>query len=52
MPQLHIQRVAGIFNITHSQSRGKYLGCPIFQQCNNSSLFQGIINKAKIKLEG
>jgi len=46
------QLVAGIFNITHSESLGKYLGCPIFQQRINSSLFQGLINKATTKLDG
>jgi len=46
------QLVAGVFNITHSESLGKYLGCPIFQQRINSNLFQGLINKAATKLDG
>ena len=44
--------VAGIFNITHSESWEKYLGCPIFQQRTNRNIFQGIINKATMKLQG
>ena len=28
----HRQVAAGIFNITHSDSLGKYLGCPVFQK--------------------
>jgi len=46
------QLVAGIFNITHSESLGKYLGYPIFQQRIGGSQFQGIINKATTKLNG
>ena len=46
------QLVAGIFNITHSESLGKYLGCPIFQQLINSDLFEPLITKATTKLDG
>jgi len=46
------QLVARIFNITHSESLGKYLGCPIFQQRINSGLFQPLINKVVRKLDG
>jgi len=48
----HRQLVAGIFNINHSESLGKYLGCPVFQQRTNRNIFQGIINKVATKLEG
>ena len=48
----HKQLVAGSFNITHSESLGKYLGCPIFQSRANRNIFQGIINKATMKLVG
>jgi len=44
--------IAGIFNITHSESLGKYLGCPIFQQRTTRNIFQGLINKETTKLEG
>jgi len=33
------QLVAGIFNITHSASLGKYLGCPVFQKKPNQTVF-------------
>jgi len=33
------QLVAGIFNITHSESLGKHPGCPIFQQRIGGSQF-------------
>jgi len=46
------QLVAGIFNITHSKSLGKYLGRPLFQQLIGGNQFQGIINKATTKLNG
>ena len=46
------QLVAGIFNIMHSESLEKYLGCPIFQQCTTPHIFQGLLNKATTKREG
>jgi len=48
----HRQTVAGIFNITHSISLGKYLGCPVLQKRPNSSTFQELLNKARTKLAG
>ena len=44
--------VVGIFNITHRESQGKYLGCLVFQQWANKNIFQGIIHKEATKLEG
>ena len=44
--------MAGIFNINHSDSLGKYLGCPVFQKRPNRSTFQDLINRAATKLEG
>jgi len=44
--------VGGIFNISHSVSLGKYLGCPGFQNKPNTTTFQDIINKAMTKLIG
>jgi len=43
---------AGIFNITHSDSLGKYLGCPVFQKRPNSTTFSELIDKAMNKLVG
>ena len=48
---VHKQLVAGIFNISHSESLGKYLGCVMFQQRPNRNTFQELINKAEAKLE-
>ena len=42
----------GIFNITHSESLGKYLGCLVFQKRPNSTTFCELIDKAMIKLVG
>jgi len=41
---LHRQLVAGIFNINHSNSLGKY--CPVFQKQPISTTFKDIIKKA------
>jgi len=49
---IHQQVVAGIFNITHSDSLGKYLGCPVFQKRLNTSIFQELVEKAMAKLGG
>jgi len=43
---------AGIFNITHSDSLGKYLGCPIFQKRPNVATFWDLVHKAITKLIG
>jgi len=43
---------AGIFNITHSDSLGKYLGCPVFQKRPNAATFRDLIDKAMAKLVG
>ena len=48
----HRQVAAGIFNITHSDSLGKYLGCPVFQKRPNSTTFSELIDKAMNKLVG
>jgi len=48
----HRQLVAGIFSINHSDSLGKYLGCPLFQKKANRTTFQELIKKAMIKMEG
>jgi len=48
----HRQLVAGIFNITHSHSLGKYLGCPVIQQRPTSSTFQDLLSHARTKLAG
>ena len=42
--------VAGIFNITHSNSLGKYLGCLVLQKRPNSLTFQELLSKARNKL--
>jgi len=39
------------FNISHKDSLGKYLGCPIFRGWPSNTIFQEIINKATTKLE-
>ena len=48
----HREVVAGIFNITHSDSLAKYLGCPIFQKRSNVATFQELVDKAMAKLVG
>ena len=48
----HRQLAAGIFNITHSDSLGKYLGCPVFQKRPNRTTFSELIEKATKKLVG
>jgi len=48
----HRQVAAGIFNISHSDSLGKYLGCPVFQKRPNTTTFRELIDKAMIKLVG
>jgi len=42
----------GIFNITHSNSLGKYFGCPVFQKKPNIAMFRELIDKAMAKLAG
>jgi len=44
--------VAGIFNITHSESLGKYLGYPVFQKNPNCSIFQELIDRTMTQLDG
>ena len=48
----HRQLVAGIFNITHSESLGQHLGCPIFQKKPSPSSFRELFDKAMMKLVG
>jgi len=48
----HRQLVAGIFNITHSDSLGKYLGCPVFQKRPSVATFHALVDKAMTKLAG
>jgi len=43
----HRQLVAGVFNITHNNSLGKYLGCPVLQKIPNSSTFQNLLQGQK-----
>ena len=47
-----MQVAASIFNITHSESLGKYLGCPVFQKRPNVTTFSELIEKAMNKLVG
>ena len=44
------QHVDGIFNIPHSSSLGKYLGCSIFQGRPKLDIFQTLISKFDAKL--
>jgi len=48
----HRRVVAGIFSITHTDSLGKYLGCPVFQKKPNRVVFEEIIEKTMSKLSG
>jgi len=48
----HRQMAAGIFNITHSDSLGKYLGCPVFHKRPNTTTFRELIDKTMTKLVG
>ena len=48
----HRQMVAGIFNITHSDSLGRYLGCPVFQNKPKHSTFKDLVDRIMIKLDG
>ena len=48
----HRQLVAGIFNMSHSDSLGKYLGCPLFEKKPNCTTFQELLKKAMSKLDG
>jgi len=48
----HRQVVAGIFSITHTDSLGKYLGCPVFQKKPNRLIFQELIERTMTKLNG
>jgi len=45
------QVVGGIFNIPHSSSLGKYLGCSLFQGRPDAELFQTLTTKANSKLD-
>jgi len=47
----HRQVVASIFSITHSESLGKYLDCPVFQKKPNRSTFQELIDRTMNKLD-
>ena len=48
----HRQVTTSIFNITHSDSLGKYLGCPVFQNRPKSTTFRDLTDKAMMKLVG
>jgi len=43
---------ASIFHIAHSDSLGKYLGCPVFHKRPNSVTFCELIDKTMSKLVG
>jgi len=45
------QAVGGIFNIPHSSSLGKYLGCSLFQGQPAAEIFQPLTTKAASKLD-
>jgi len=45
------QVVGGIFNIPHSLSFGKYLGCSLFQGRPSADLFLSLMSKAASKLD-
>jgi len=45
----HRQLVAGIFNINHSDSLGKYLGCPLFQKKAELCNFPRIIKESYVQ---
>ena len=50
---LHAQKqiIASVFNIPHSNSLGKYLGCHVFQGKPKASLFSEILGKATTRME-
>jgi len=48
----HRQVAVGIFNITHSDSLGKYLGCLVFHKRPNVASFRELVDKAMTKLVG
>ena len=48
----HRQLIAGIFNITHTESLGKYLGCPVFQKRPSTSTFTDLVDKTMQRLAG
>jgi len=41
-----------MFNITHSDSLGRYLGCPIFQNKPKRSIFNDLFDRTMKKLDG
>jgi len=45
------QVVSSVFNITHQDSLGKYLGCPVFQGRPNTATFLDLVNKTASKLQ-
>ena len=45
------QAVGGVFNIPHSVSFGKYLGCSLFQGRPSADLFHSLTSKAASKLD-
>jgi len=47
----HKQTLASVFNIPHSESLGKYLGCPVFQGKPKASTFSDILGKATARME-
>ena len=46
----HKQIVSGIFNITRSESLGKYLGCPVFQGKPKALAFHDLVSRTRSKL--
>ena len=45
------QVVASVFNITHQDSHGKYLGCPVFKGRPKLETFSELVNKTASKLQ-
>ena len=49
---MHDRQIASsVFNITHQDSLGKYLGCPVFQGRPKSETFLDLVNKTASKLQ-
>ena len=45
------QVVSSVFNITHQDSLGKYLRCPVFQGRPTTATFLDLVNKTSSKLQ-
>jgi len=48
----HRQLAGGTFNVNHSDSVGRYLGCPLFQNKPNRTTFHELLKKAMSKMDG